>query len=238
MAPGAVVDVPRLVVVGGGTDGAIYVRQLLRAQAAGRLVMQAIHVVDRDPGCAVAGLRHPQVQLERADWSDWLARRLDDFAAADHLVPYHWAPHLFLEWLEGQVRRRGGRARHGAPVPALGVPFERDVRDGSRALSYATWTCPALCIEPALCPHTRGPRDWQLDDDLGATEDALDAIVLRCLHLVYGVASVPIGTLFDARARLLAGLSVGPRRYRVATSSHCHALAAVLEVEPDPVRSS
>lgn len=227
------VHVARLVVIGGGADGAVYVRQLLRAQAAGRLIMQAIHVVDRDPHCAVAALTHPQVRLERAEWGPWLTERLDDFAAADHLVPYHWAPHLFLDWLEGQVRQQGAQARRGAEVPALGVPFERSVSAGARAMSYATWTCPALCIEPALCPHTRGPRDWQLDADLArAVEGEPIGIVFRCLHLVYGVASVPMGALFQAREHLIAGLAGGFRRYRVATSSHCHALAALLEVEP------
>jgi hypothetical protein len=237
MPPQIAVQVARLVVIGGGVDGALYVRQLLRAQAAGRLVTEAIHVVDRDPACAVSALSHPRVRLELADWGHWLSTRLDEFAADDHLVPYHWAPHLFFDWLEGQVRHHGARTARGAELPALGVPFERTLGTGARALSYATWTCPATCIEPALCPHTRGPRDWHLDADL-AQAGAAQALVFRCLHLVYGVASVPIGALFEARQRVLSGLVRGRQSYRIATSSHCHALAAQLDVEPGPATFS
>jgi hypothetical protein len=41
---------------------------------------------------------------------------------------------------------------------------------------------------------------------------------------------VPASTILDARDRILASLGEGPRRYLVATSSHCHALATVLDV--------
>ncbi len=221
--------VPRFVVIGGGADGALYVRQLLRAVAAGRLRTQALHVVDRDPACAVARAPHALVRLECADWNDWLDQHLAAFGPEDHLVPYHWAPHLLLEWLERQARRAGAVTRRDPVVPPAGVPFERATRDGARALSYATWPCPPTCIEPGLCPHTRGPKSWSLAGDLEA-QAALEPLVFRCLHLAYGVATIPIAALLSARARLLSALAAGPRRYLVATSSHCHGLASVLEV--------
>ena len=46
--------VPGFVVIGGGEAGAVYVRQLLRAVAAGKLETDRIVVVDRDPGCAAS----------------------------------------------------------------------------------------------------------------------------------------------------------------------------------------
>jgi hypothetical protein len=38
--------------------------------------------------------------------------------------------------------------------------------------------------------------------------------------------------ILAARDRVVAGIPRGSRRYLVATSSHCHALATVLEVSP------
>ena len=50
--PGVIARAPTLVVIGGGDVGERYVRQLLRALAAGRLETERIVVVDRDPECA------------------------------------------------------------------------------------------------------------------------------------------------------------------------------------------
>ena len=209
--------VPAFVVIGGGASGAYAVRQLLRAVAAGRLSTDRVVVVDRDPRCAVSSQRDPRVTLEVADWDDWLDERLALLPVEGHVVPYHWAPHLFLNWLARQAGRAGAQATRGeAPAPPPGVPFARASKDGDLALSYATWICPATCIEPALCPHTRERKDWSLCADLEvAGGGVLEAIVFRCLA---------------ARDLMLRGTASGPKRYLVATSSHCHALAATLDV--------
>lgn len=225
--------IPRFVVVGGGADGAFYVRQLLRAAAAGRLHTEEITVVDRDPRCAAGRIADGRVRLEVADWSSWLDGHLASCDPADHLVPYHWAPHLLLGWIEREVSRRGGRsARAGVPA-AMGLPLERDTAAGDRALSYADWVCPPACIEPALCPHTRGPRHWSLAGELErapAGEPSRQPVVFRCLHLVWGVGTIPVAEILAARDRVLDGLAAGGARYLVATSSHCHALATVIDV--------
>jgi hypothetical protein len=228
------VRVPSLVVIGGGEVGSTTVRQLLRARAAGRLETQAIVVVDRDPSCAVAR-REPQppVRVEVADWVEWLDARLDGLGTDDHLVPYHWAPHLLLGWLVERVGRAGAVASDGPPVPSRGLPYEAEIRAGDRALSYASWPCPPLCIEPELCPHTRGPRDWSLAADLATVSRGApfqEALVFRCLHLVYGVGTIPVAAIHQARDRLLAAIARGPSSWLVATSSHCHALARVLRL--------
>jgi len=221
--------------------GATYVRQLLRAAAAGRLETDRIVVVDRDPACAVAERDDPRVRTETADWSPWLDAHLDEAGPADHLVPYHWAPHLLLTWLEGQAARAGARTARRTGPPPRGLPYEATTTAGDRALSYASWVCPPTCIEPALCPHTRGAKDWSLAADLEAPSNgdaADDRIVFRCLHLVYGVGTIPIADILAARDRMIAGLQRGPRSYLVATSSHCHALATLLEVSPAPVSTA
>jgi hypothetical protein len=225
--------VPSFIVIGGGELGAGHVRQLLRAAAAARLLTDRIRVVDRDPHCAARRFRDPRVQVETAAWDAWLDDNLGSAGAHDHVVPYHWAPHLLYDWLGREAVRAGLRVRRGPPLAPRGLPFEADSAAGDRALSYAAWTCPPTCIEPALCPHTRGPRAWSLAGDLGAVDEAgADPIVLRCLHLVYGVGTIPVAEILSARDRLIAGALEGRRRWRVATSSHCHALAATLETSP------
>jgi hypothetical protein len=225
----APLHVPALIVIGGGDVGSGYVRQLLRAVRAGRLATGRIVVVDRDPSCAARAFDDPLVRVDVADWSAWLDAHLASCGPDDHLVPYHWAPHLLLDWL---ARATGGRVDRGIAWPARGTPYEGPTGAGDRALSYATWPCPPMCIEPALCPHTRGPRDWSLAADLGvpATAEPFDGhVVFRCLHLVYGVGTIPVRQMLKARDRLLA--PSGPHTYLVSTASHCHGLATPLTVD-------
>ena len=227
------------VVIGGGPDGALYVRQLRRAMAAGRLHVERILVVDRDPACAarVEAAGEARVVFESADWQGWLAARLSGLEAGDQLVPYHWAPHLLLDWLARQAEQAGSVVRRGGSIPARGLPFERETRQGDRALSYATWSCPPTCIEPALCPHTRGPKDWSLAHEMETVRpgDAWDgALVFPSFHLVWGVAAIPVGAIHAVRDRVLEAARLGRRRWLVTTASHCHGLAAVLEVEARP----
>lgn len=227
------IRVPAFIVISGGEAGAFYVRQLRRAVAAGRLDTDRIVVVDRDPACRARAeaTGDPRVQLEIADWADWLAAHLGEASPEDHLVPYHWAPHLLLGWLEGELRCAGAVTSRGGPVAPRGLPFEATTAAGDRALSYASWTCPPTCIEPAVCPHTCGPRDWSLAADLEAGGSPMP-VVFRCLHLLHGVGTVPVGDILAARDRLRAGLTRGWQGYLVATSSHCHALATRLGVWP------
>jgi hypothetical protein len=225
--------VPRFLVIGGGDAGVYYVRQLLRAVAAGRLETDAIVVIDRDPGCAATRLDDPRVRVEVAEWSDWLDVHLASCDLDDHLVPYHWAPHLLLDWLGREVLRAGGRLSRAGSLAPRGLPMERDTAAGDRALSYADWICPVTCIEPALCPHTRGPKDWSLAGDLARAvpgEAVHGHLVFRCMHLVWGVGTIPVREILAARDRVLGEIGQGQRRYLVATSSHCHALATVVEV--------
>jgi hypothetical protein len=225
--------VPTVVVISGAEIGAGYVRQLLRAAAAGRLETDRILVVDRDPRCAAGRFQDSRVRIETAEWDVWLDAHLDRLGADDQLVPYHWAPHLLVGWLERALARTGARVERGGEIPARGLPFEQPTRDGDRALSYATWVCPPTCIEPVLCPHTRGPKDWSLVSDLAAcrSTDPFDGtVVFPSLHLVYGVGTIPIRDILATRARLSVATAGGSRRYLVSTSSHCHALASVLTV--------
>jgi hypothetical protein len=124
-------------------------------------------------------------------------------------------------------------SRGEAALPVFELPFERETTDGDRALSYATWPCPPACIEPLLCPHTRGGKDWSLAGRLAAAPEGFDdAVVFRSLHLVHGVGTIPVADIHAARRRVLALGGAGERRLLVATASHCHGLATSLTVRP------
>jgi hypothetical protein len=139
------------------------------------------------------------------------------------------------EWLVAAAVRQGARVTRTEGLRRSGLPMTAPTRDGDLALSYASWICPARCIEPDLCPHTRTAKSWSLAGDLaqaapGETWDG--QIVFRCLHLTYGVGTVPVRDILAARDLVTRGLSRGVQRYLVATSSHCHALATAIEVRP------
>jgi hypothetical protein len=202
------------------------VRRLFKAEAAGKITFGQVVVIDRDPSCAAASLASDRVRLEVASWSDWLARNLSHATLGDHLVPYHWAPHVLLDWLSADLSRHGLALERvpGRVEPPAEPPVLRQTQAGDLALSYAEWLCPPACIEPALCPHTRGPKSWSLASELAI---APHSFVFPCLHLAYGVGTIPISAIFGVRDRLVAALrrgSQGP--VWISSASHCHGLAA------------
>lgn len=219
-----------LAVIGGGEIGTHHARQLVRAVAAGRLA-GPVAVVDRDPACR-AFQAVPEVERVVASWESFLESWLGGSARpSDHVIPAPFAPHLLWAWLGGAA----GAAACAAPG-GWGLPYESEGTDGVRFLSAAAWTCPATCVEPAHCPVLHAPRDWDLADLLEDRARELDwePAVFRCYHLAFGIASVPVASLLDARARLSAARP--GTRCLVATSSHCH--AAIGGLVAGPVRAA
>lgn len=204
-------------------------RRLFRAEAAGKLTFGRIVVIDRDPACAAASLVSGRVRLDVASWNDWLAENLSHLGMGDHLVPYHWAPHVLLDWLVADLARHSLTLRRTSEPgdPPARPPVLRETKAGDLAMSYAEWLCPPACIEPALCPHTRGPKSWSLAGDLAR---APRSFVFPCLHLAYGVGTIPLSAIFGVRDHLVEALrrgEVGPDAPAwIASASHCHGLAA------------
>ena len=208
-------------------------RRLFKAEAAGKITFGRIVVVDRDPRCAVATLVNERVRLDVASWNDWLAAHLSHAGPGDHLVPYHWAPHVLLDWLTADLARHGlalTRTFELAEPPAR-PPVLRETKGGDLAMSYAEWLCPPACIEPALCPHTRGPKTRSLATDLAK---APRSFVFPCMHLAYGVGTIPVSAIFNVRDRLVDALrrgDAGPKKpIWIGSASHCHGLAAAVTV--------
>lgn len=232
-----------VVVVGGGCYGTYYVRQLRRAVARQGLVVGRLVVVDRDPACAVAAQRDDAASGLRAElvpgsWDDFFDTFLPVGGPADAIVPSPLMPHLFLHWLARRAlaREPGRRVELLPPGVVSGVPWQR-ADDRARYVSYAEWMCPVNCIEPAICPHTRGERSWSLPVALrrapsrathSAAPDWDAAAMLHCTHRAYGVGMIDVADVLAADAFVTAAAARGPARVLVGSVSHCHGALGIL----------
>lgn len=235
----------RIVVIGGGCYGSWYTQQLTRAVQRGALRVEDIVVVDRDPECLVAtrlrqaAYHGAPVRVVVSTWDDYLATWLAAGSEAlrhDAMVPSPLMPHLCLDWLMARARQRWpGRALHVVPLPATPpTPWERAAPDHRHYVSFATWTCPVNCIEPAKCPATRGTRDWSMPVTIArmARDEPTvrGAAIFHCAHRTYGVGMIDAAAIADADRLLESWGSEGPCRLLVGTVSHCHGALGVLEL--------
>ena len=242
-------DYGMIVVIGGGCYGSYYVRQLRRAWAAGALRWDRLVVVDRDPECAVAragAVSPPPAHLVVADWSDFLDRYLTDAAAApssvdrDAIVPSPLMPHLAFSWLERRARARWPRRsiEHLSLDRAPDVPWQRAGADGTHYVSFAEWTCPINCIEPARCPATRGARSWSMPPavrELVAAERERGVtlhgpLLLHCVHRAFGVGMFDTADLLAADAVVALTANESAAQFLVGTVSHCHGALGRLSI--------
>ena len=189
----------------------------------------------------------PALVIETADWRNffpsWLGAAASSPAAhaRDAIVPSPLMPHLMFEWLERRARERWPSRRiatRALPrVPA--TPWERAADDGTHYVSFATWMCPIKCIEPARCPHTRGPRDWSMPVAVReyATTLAGDGIavagpvVLHCVHRAWGVGMFDVAEVLAGDATVAAAGDAGPAQVLVGTMSHCHGALNLLGID-------
>lgn len=236
--------------IGGGCYGCYHARQLAKALLKGTIAARDIVIVDRNPACRAAAefANEPAVRLLTAGWDDFLDSYLALRApeTRDRIVPTPVASHLLGAWLLRRARAwAGDSAARLAPPPGLPpTPFATWSPQGTTGyLSFATWTCPVTCIEPAICPKTRGPRDWEMDDAIyafargaaagGRPFDGVE--VFRCRHYAYGIGTIPTSAVIRAGRRLERLLRRKPRRDRrllVGTVSSCHGVLEMIQVFP------
>jgi hypothetical protein len=237
-----------VVIVGGGCYGIFYAGQLEQARQRGRAEYRRLLVVDRDPGCRFTrevGVG-PSRELVPQDWSEFFDRYFAEVRPsppgepADTIVPSPLMPHLMYEWLVRRARQRWpGRVVETRPVPhGPGTPYDVSAPDGTRYLSYADWTCPTHCIEPALCPVIRGPRTWEMSEAmalltqrLGAQRPVKGPVLFQCEHRVFGVGMFDVAEVL-AGDRLVqsAGEPGTPLEVLVATISSCHGAVNLLHL--------
>ena len=242
-----------IVVVGGGCYGSYYVRQLARARAKGALTWARLLVVDRDAACRVAReLPEAGATVVADEWGAFFDRWLGEAAAAapaapaarDAIVPSPLMPHLMFDWVMRRARDRWpGRTveRVRLPQPPA-TPWERAGDDGTHYASFATWMCPVNCVEPAICPHTRAPRDWTMPAALATlARSAGDRgrplagpAVLHCTHRAFGVGMFDVADVLAADALVQRAGAAGAAEVLVGTVSHCHGALAVLSLGVPP----
>lgn len=230
-----------IVVVGGGCYGSYYVRQLDRARAAGAIRFDRVVVVDRSPECAVA-VAGGNSEVVVSEWTEFFDQYLSaaPIDTRDAIVPSPLMPHLMYQWLRDRARSRWpGRVVETRPLPLEpDTPWKSAAPDGTFYGSYATWTCPINCVEPRLCPHTGGERDWTMPNAAAelvtrsreSAEPLQGPVIFHCSHRAFGVG------MFDTRDVVAADRLVervgaeSAADVLVATVSHCHGAFNVLHI--------
>lgn len=233
----------RYFIAGGGCYGSYYVQQLDRARARGKLVVDEIIVVDRDPHCAVApklpGIAGARLEVGRWEAFGEQVWRQRDWWANDMWVPTPIGPHIIFHWVMERARLAGHALQpipFAGPIPSL--PYARTTPTGTLVLSHAPGVCPVNCVEPVLCPLTKAERDWEMRDtvrDLIAKDRAGHGIeevgVFVCQHHAHGVGTIPMKLIFDEWDRLEARMKSGKTaRLAVATVSSCHGILDAFEL--------
>jgi hypothetical protein len=246
----------RFVILGGGCYGSFYAKQLLLAREAGAVQLEEIVVVDRYAECQARRdvPRDACVTFDTRDWDTFFDAYLGslDPATDDEIVPPPFTPHLALRWLLRILPRERPDVRWELePFQAMpNMPFQHQSNGGPLVVSHADWICPVHCIEPSRCPHTKGPRFW----DVAETVEDFRAVLERsgqpvtqvhlfqCLHKTYGVGTYPSAAIVRARAQIEGALTEpdGVQRFLVGTVSHCHGALHLLRAEHgmEPVSTS
>ncbi len=242
------VSLGEVAIVGGGCYGTFYAGQLIRARERGKVSYRRLLIVDRDPHCRFdreigSG---DEGRLVVAEWTAffdaWLEPRhghVDD-RSGDAIVPSPLMPHLMYEWLVRRARLRWpGRSVEQRPLDEpIGTPYDVAAPDGTRYVSYADWLCPTHCIEPAVCPVTRGPRTWEMSEAmehltarLARSAPTAGPALFVCRHRVFGVGMFDVDAV-QAGDRLVAeaGAGEGGVDVVVGTVSGCHGAASLLRL--------
>ena len=237
-----------VVIVGGGCYGTFYAGQLERARARGKATYRRLLIVDRDPGCQLSGeLGEDETrQLVAQEWGDFFDDYLDRVSPpapgepGDTIVPSPLMPHLMYQWLVRRAQKRWpGRVVETRPVSrGPRTPYDTSAPDGTRYVSYADWTCPTHCIEPAICPVIRAPRTWEMSGAMTALTRTLDhsqptagPVLFVCEHRVFGVGMFDVAAVLDGDAAVAEAGRIGsPVDVLVGTVSSCHGAVNLLHL--------
>jgi hypothetical protein len=237
-----------VVIVGGGCYGTFYAGQLERARERGRAFYRRLLIVDRDSACQFAREvgEGESRELVVQEWGDFFDRYLNCISAppagepGDSIVPSPLMPHLMYQWLVRRARDRWpGRPIETRPVPhGPGTPYDVNAPDATRYVSFADWTCPTHCIEPALCPVIRAPQTWEMSDAMEDLTRRLDLdrptagpVLFVCEHRVFGVGMFDVKAVLAGDATVTAaGKPETPVDVLVGTVSSCHGAVNLLHL--------
>jgi hypothetical protein len=237
-----------VVIVGGGCYGTFYAGQLERARERGKAVYRRLLIVDRDPECQFARELGDDESRELVvrEWGDFFDGYLEHVRLpsraepGDTIVPSPLMPHLMYQWLVRRAQTRWpDRLIETRPVGrGPGTPYDVSAPDGSRYVSYADWTCPTHCIEPAICPVIRAPRSWEMSEAMEELRRGLDnsrptagPVLFVCEHRVFGVGMFDVAAVLSGDAVVTeAGSAQSPVDVLVGTVSSCHGAVNLLHL--------
>lgn len=226
-----------MIVIGAGCYAHHHAAGLLKGRARGKTDFARLLLVSRTGTGRARELLPASTDVEfvNAEWREFLDRYYASslYDPSDHLVPTPYAPHLFYDWIVAEIaRREGARVRRQPLTESFALPYEHHAAEGHAYYSFAAWRCPIACIEPALCPVTRGPKHWDMErffHEMRGERGWAGVEVLKSVHHAWGISTLPARRLPEARDRILAAAR-GCGRFLVATTSSCHAAAGLLEI--------
>lgn len=229
----------KIIVIGGGCFGRAQTGRLLRAMEMGAIPRAVISIVDRNdtpPAFSDFG-NSPGVEFVRSDWASFLDGYFSRYSAGsgDMLVPAHIAPHLLFETARSYLSRSTGLDTSEEKVTGrFDLPFDREGPGGIRYISAAAWLCPFACIEPEVCPATRGERSWDLSKLVPRVMDGKADLtaVFKTEHYAWGVGTISCDSIADAYGQMVkTALSSGRGiSVVVATTSNCHGVVGRFRV--------
>lgn len=148
----------------------------------------------------------------------------------DIFIPDHTAKHVMLEVMMLAAREQGaqnstlGNVILSPIVSDVSTPFIYKSDGGAIwAMSFATWSCPPTCTEPAICPFIESKRHWEMKEIM----KSLGAHFVFSCELVYcEIAGIQLGFVHQQLSRLEnLLLQSRPLEVVVATHSNCHGIA-------------
>lgn len=185
-----------------------------------------LFVVDPDPA-ALAAVQPLGVGTWEGDGVEFTVQNLKADTGPEWIIP-SLPLHLAYLWLWARLGPRAEPLRVPAEFAAA-LPNPRPASEGGFTISYAEFTCPPDCPEPAeTCTYTGQPRKGNLFEDLARIPcPGHTVLVLRSHQLVPGLGGYRREELFALERRVLA---TGGRLV-LATACRCHGVLHGLRVK-------
>lgn len=239
LVPSGMKSFNNIYILGGHTLSYSYFQKIQKAKKAGLIDFTNCQMIDPNPNCE-AGKKSEKVIPKK--YSDFVLEYLENPErqnAGDTLIPDHTAKHVMLQVYLDLVAKEFPQYKiELSPIENdLQTPFLYKSEDkSSHAMSYATWTCPADCDEPQICPHIQATRTWDFDvalknflEDLQKQEmqrnTRLSVNRFACEILVYEIAQIPFKKITKQVSDFLNEMKINtPTKIIVATHSHCHGI--------------
>jgi hypothetical protein len=215
-------------IIGGGCYGSSYLRQFRKATLRGKMPETRWVILDRNPNCQATHERLSKDPLAFifGEWEDILPTLFsnNEIKKNDLIIPSPFQGLLIFNWLKKEANLVD-RVMLPIKLPEIGggLPYEKLGTDNlTRYSSYADWICPPFCIEPKICPATKGLKSWDMRDlisNYALEKNIMRSIFFVCLHWLYGVGGVPADSFFKARNFVREG---PPGDFLISSLSTCH----------------